>query len=31
LDTGKPSALLFDPHAERDLPLGEQRSQPATR
>jgi hypothetical protein len=30
LDTGKPSALLFDPHAERDLPLGEQRSQPAT-
>ena len=31
LDTGKPAALLFDPHAEGDLPLGEQRGQPATR
>jgi hypothetical protein len=31
LHTGKPAGLLFDPHAERDLPLGEQRGQPATR
>ena len=31
LDTGKPATLLFDPHAERDLPLGEQRGQPPAR
>jgi hypothetical protein len=29
--TGKPAGLLFDPHAEGDLPLGEQRGQPPTR
>ena len=29
--TGKPAGLLFDPHAEGDLPLGEQRGQPPAR